>query len=81
MIEKVRACLERIKINIQAHGGDVELINVDESSGTVTVRLTGACATCPMAKLTLQKGVEEELKKEVPAVKKVIAVESVDWQI
>ncbi|MEW6069422.1 MAG: NifU family protein [Candidatus Thermoplasmatota archaeon] len=81
MIEKVRACLERIRTNIQAHGGDVELINVDENTGTVNVRLTGACATCPMAKLTLQMGIEKELKKVMPEIKKVVAVETADWQI
>jgi Fe-S cluster biogenesis protein NfuA len=79
--EKVRNCLEKIKLSLQAHGGDVELIAVDESSGIVKVRLTGACATCPMARVTLQMGVEKELKKEVPEVKKVIAVEALDWQI
>jgi Fe-S cluster biogenesis protein NfuA len=81
MIEKVKFVLQKIRKNIQAHGGDVELVGIEESSGIVKVRLTGACASCPMAMLTLQMGIEKELKKEVPEVKKVIAVKPEDWQI
>jgi Fe-S cluster biogenesis protein NfuA len=54
-------------------GGDVELVNVED--GIVKVRLTGACAGCPMSQMTLKWGVENYLKKKVPSVKSVEAVQ------
>jgi len=53
-------------------GGNVELIDV--SDGTVKVKLTGACAGCPMSTLTLKMGIEQVLKQEIPEVKEVVAV-------
>ena len=73
MREEIENIIDKIKPNLQADGGDIELVDVEED-GTVKVRLLGACAGCPMSQLTLQMGVERILKKEVPEVKKVIAV-------
>lgn len=72
MKEKVEKVLSRIRPNLQADGGDVELVNV--KGGVVTVRLTGACGGCPMATMTLKNGIERVLKEEVPEVKQVVAV-------
>lgn len=55
-------------------GGDVEFVGYDESNGTVSVRLKGACGTCPMSQLTLQMGIERILKDRIPEVKSVMAV-------
>lgn len=55
-------------------GGDVELVDVDEGNGIVKVHLRGACHGCPMAQMTLQVGIENELKNKIPEVKKVVAV-------
>ena len=73
MKEKVEKVLEKIRVSLQADGGNVELIDVSED-GNVRVRLTGACAGCPMASMTLKNGVERILKEEIPEVKSVIAV-------
>ena len=73
MREKVERVLTEIRPSLQAHGGDVKLIEVTED-GIVKVKLTGACMGCPMATLTLRNGIEETLKKQVPEVKKVEAV-------
>ena len=73
MKEKVEATLGRIKPALQADGGDVELVEVTPE-GVVKVRLTGACAGCPMSQMTLKMGIERELKKEVPEVKEVVSV-------
>lgn len=59
---------------LQADGGDVELVDVDEETGQVKVRLTGACGGCPMSQLTLKMGIESELKKQIPEVKEVVSV-------
>lgn len=72
MRENVEAALEKIRPALQADGGDIELIDVND--GVVKVRLTGACAGCPMSTMTLKAGVERILKEEVPEVKEVQAV-------
>jgi Fe-S cluster biogenesis protein NfuA len=72
--EEVEKALDLIRPALQNDGGDVELVDVDEGSGTVKVRLTGACGSCPMSQLTLRMGVERVLKEQVPAVKEVVPV-------
>ena len=74
MKAKVEAALNKVRPMLAADGGGVELVSVDEKSGTVKVRLTGACGCCAMSQMTLKAGVEQLLKKEVPEVKKVEAV-------
>lgn len=74
MKEKVKEVLETIRPALQMDGGDVELVDVEEENGIVKVRLQGACHGCPMAQLTLQMGIENELKSKIPEVKKVVAV-------
>ena len=66
MRDRVEAVLDKIRPSIQADGGNVELVNVDEDSKVVTVRLTGACVRCPMSQLTLKAGIERILKHEIP---------------
>ena len=73
MREKVERVLTEIRPSLQAHGGDVELIEVTEE-GIVKVKLSGACNGCPMATLTLRNGIENILKKEIPEIKRVEAV-------
>jgi Fe-S cluster biogenesis protein NfuA len=74
MKEKVEEALQFIRPALQNDGGDVELVGVNEESGVVQVRLTGACGTCPMSQMTLKMGVERVLKEAVP---EVVSVESV----
>jgi len=71
MREKVEEAINKIRPMLQADGGDVELVDVQE--GIVTVRLQGACAGCPMSQMTLKNGIEKMLKKEIP---EVVSVES-----
>jgi len=73
MKEKVEAALEQIRPALQADGGDVELVGVDE--GVVSLKLTGACSGCPMASMTLKMGIERVLKGQIPEVKEVVAVD------
>ena len=72
MKEKVEAALEKIRPALRADGGDIELVDVKE--GIATVRLTGACGSCPMSTMTLKMGVEKIIKEEVPEIKELIAV-------
>ena len=71
MKEKVEGVLAQIRPALQADGGDVELIDVNE--GVVKLRLTGACSGCPMSTMTLRMGIERLLKEQIPEVKKVVA--------
>jgi Fe-S cluster biogenesis protein NfuA len=70
--EKVEAALAKIRPALQADGGDVELVGVDD--GVVKVSLKGACAGCPVSTMTLKMGIERVLKEEIPEIKEVIAV-------
>jgi Fe-S cluster biogenesis protein NfuA len=72
MTEKVEAALARIRPGLQADGGDVRLLGVED--GVVRLQLTGACAGCAMSTITLRNVVERLLKLEVPEVKGVVAV-------
>ena len=71
MKDKVSKVIEKIKPMLAADGGSVELVSVDEKSGVVTVRLTGACGCCPHSTMTLKNVVERMIKQEVPEVKEV----------
>lgn len=71
MKEQIQQVLDGIRPRLQADGGDVELVEVDEAEGAVKVRLTGACGSCPFATLTLKNGIEAVLKRQVPEVRRV----------
>ena len=72
MREKVEKVLEEIRPTLIADGGDLELVDVEE--GVVKVRLTGACAGCPMSTMTLKNGIEARLKERIPEVVRVDSV-------
>ncbi|MGC9454661.1 MAG: NifU family protein [Phycisphaerae bacterium] len=72
--ERVRGVIEEIRPYLQGDGGDIELVEVDESTGVVSVRLQGACRGCPGAVMTLKMGVERHLRQRVPEVKEVVPV-------
>lgn len=72
MREKVETVLDKIRPLLQADGGDVELVDVND--GVVKVKLTGACMGCPMSTITLQQGIARILKEQIPDVKDVVAV-------
>ena len=71
--KKVEAALAEIRPQIQADGGDIDLVAIEND--TVKVRLRGACAGCPMSALTLKQGVERLIKAKVPEIKTVLAVQ------
>ncbi len=68
--EEVAAVIEAIRPSLQADGGDVKLIEVDDD-GVVTVELQGACKGCPMSQMTLANGIERILKDRVEGVTSV----------
>lgn len=62
--ERVESVLDRIRPFMQADGGDIELVDV--SGNSADVKLTGMCAGCPSAHMTLYLGVETALREEIP---------------
>ena len=72
MKEQVEVALNKIRPMLQADGGDVELVDVED--GVVKVRLKGACAGCPMSQMTIKNGVERILKEQIPEVASVESV-------
>jgi len=72
MKQRIIEALDRVRPALQADGGDVELVDVND--GIVSVRLTGACGSCPMSTMTLKMGIERTLKEEIPEVVSVVQV-------
>ncbi len=72
MREKVEAALAQIRPSLQADGGDVELVEIND--GVVKLKLKGACSSCPMSTITLKQGIERVLKEQIPEVTEVVAV-------
>jgi Fe-S cluster biogenesis protein NfuA len=70
--ESVEKALADIRPQLQADGGDIELVSLEK--GVVKVRFRGECAGCPYREITLQQGIERYLKQKIPQVTKVIAV-------
>lgn len=72
MNERIEKAINEIRPSLQADGGDVELVAVE--NGVVKVRLTGACGGCPMSQMTLKQGIERYVRQAVPEVTRVEAV-------
>jgi len=72
MKEKVESVLDKIRKALKMDGGDIELVDIEDS--VVKVRLKGACAGCPFSQMTIKNFVERELKKAIPEVAKVESV-------
>ena len=73
MEDRVLKALNSVRPGLQADGGDVELVKIDED-GKVYIKLTGACGGCPMSEITLKQGIERIIKMQVPEVSSVEAV-------
>ena len=69
---EVREALEEVRPHLQADGGDLDFVGIE--NGVVKVRLKGSCAGCPMSQNTIKWGVENYLKKKIPGIKAVEAI-------
>jgi len=72
VLEQVEAALNNIRPALQADGGDLELVGIED--GIVKLRLQGACHGCPMSMMTLKMGIERYLRSRIPEVKGVEAL-------
>lgn len=71
--EQVTAALDKIRPYLEADGGDVRIVEISKDN-VVRLELLGTCGTCPMSTMTMKAGVEEAVRKEVPQVKSVEAI-------
>lgn len=71
--ERVLGVINLIRPAVQADGGDIELVDVTPA-GVVQIRFHGACHGCPSSNLTLQMGIERNLREKVPEVTGVVPV-------
>lgn len=69
--ELLEATLGVIRQSLQADGGDIALIDVDDETGTVMLEMQGACAGCPLSSFDMSEGIERILRDHVPGVKRV----------
>lgn len=73
LIERVEKALHTIRPYLEADGGDVKILEIDENKNVI-LELMGNCGSCPMSTMTLKAGVEEAIKREVPEINNVHAV-------
>lgn len=73
--KKVQAAIEQLRPHLHSDGGDMELVEITDD-GIVRVQLLGACSDCNMSLMTLKAGLEEAVKKAVP---EIISVEAVNF--
>lgn len=73
LMRKIEEALDMIRPYLMADGGSVRVLNVTENL-VVELELMGACGTCPMSTMTLRAGIEQALKRAVPEITRVEAV-------
>ncbi|MEY4605444.1 MAG: hypothetical protein RLY45_204 [Actinomycetota bacterium] len=72
MRTQVEQTIEVIRPALHADGGDIELVDVDESTGVVSVKLVGACGTCPTSTVTLKAGIERIMRDRIDGITEVV---------
>lgn len=75
--ETVKEALEMFRPQLQADGGDMEYVGIDEEM-KVHLNLTGACGGCPMATMTLKMGIERYIKDACPEISEVVQDNAVE---
>lgn len=73
LITRIEKVIDQIRPYLQADGGNIRFVSLSEDN-VVNVELLGACGSCPMSQMTLKAGVEQAMKKAVPEVKAVEAI-------
>lgn len=72
---RIEEALTQIRPYLEADGGDVSLVEVTEDM-VVKLKLMGACKSCSMSLMTLKSGIEETIRRSIPEIK---SVEAIDW--
>jgi Fe-S cluster biogenesis protein NfuA len=72
ILTRIEGAVENIRPYLKADGGDVRIIDIDDSY-VVHLELLGACEACPMSPMTMKAGIEEAIKRVAPEVKGIQA--------
>lgn len=75
LIQQVEAAINQLRPFLQADGGDVELLEIDDNM-VAKVRLLGACSSCNISQMTMKAGIEEAVKKAVPQIQSVVDIKA-----
>lgn len=73
LTKKVKNLIEQVRPYLQQDGGDINFVEVTDDM-VVNVELTGACGSCPYSTMTLKNGVESTIRKAIPEIKSVEAI-------
>ncbi|HAJ99412.1 MAG TPA: hypothetical protein DCM62_05250 [Bacteroidales bacterium] len=73
LVQRIENVIDQIRPYLQADGGNIRFVNLTDDN-VVNVELLGACGSCPMSQMTLKAGVEQAMKKAIPEVKSVEAI-------
>ena len=71
--KRVEDALSTIRPYLEADGGDVAIVDIS-SDNVVRLELKGACKTCNMSHMTMKAGIEETIRRSVPEIREIIAV-------
>lgn len=77
LLQKVEGALDTIRPYLEADGGNVSVEEIT-ADNIVKLRLLGACGTCPMSIMTMKAGIEQAIKKAVPEIEGVEAINLTD---
>lgn len=80
LIAKVELAIDSIRPYLKTDGGDVRIVDITDEY-VVSIELLGSCGTCPMSPMTMKNGVEEAIKRSVPEIKKVLAINAAEFQV
>lgn len=72
LASRIDVALDSVRPYLASHGGDVEVLDIDEEAGAVTIRLLGSCDGCPSSAVTLKLAVEEAIRSAAPEVAHII---------
>ena len=72
-LTRIEAALDQIRPYLQADGGDVKVLEITPEM-VLKLEMVGACGTCPMSTMTLKAGVEQAIKKAIPEIRSVEAI-------
>jgi len=71
--QRVEEILNTVRPYLQSDGGDVKLVNIT-TDNIVEIELLGACGECNLSQMTMKSGIEHAIKKAIPEIKNVIAI-------
>ena len=74
MQSRVEAALDKVRPAMRADGGDARVVTCDEETGSVSIRMVGACKGCPLSQLDFAYAIDSLIRREVPEVREIVAV-------